>query len=93
MLQINLTLTHPGLAESVLSSEQNLCSKSVLINLRFNLALVGLGLVTLQGLMPIRKEVFLVPEGVPRCFPKQDWFCEQQELQEGNNTVAEEQEN
>lgn len=74
VLQSNLTLAHPGLAKLVLSSEQSLCSKSVL-NLRFNLALAGLGLVMLQGLVPARKGVFPISEGVPRYFPQQDWFC------------------
>lgn len=75
MLQSNLTLTHLGLAKLVLSSEQSLCSELVLIKFRLNLALAGLGLMGLQGLMPVRKGVFLVSEDVPRYFPQQDWFC------------------
>lgn len=74
VFQSNLTLTHPGLAKLVLSSEQNLCSKLVLINFRFNLALVGLGLMMLQGLVPVRRGVFLVSEDVPKYCPQQDWF-------------------
>lgn len=49
MLQSNLTLTHPGLAKLVLSSEQSFCSKLVRINPRFNLALAELGLMMLQA--------------------------------------------
>lgn len=75
VLQSNLTLTHSGLAHLVLSSEQSFCSKSILINLMFNLVLAGLGLMVLQGLVPVRRGVFLLSEHVPRYCPQQDWFC------------------